>query len=82
LLKEIKLLFENGYFYTDIEKMFSKFYKDSKLKINFLYAQLLDERFKRDPTLEIEKDIDIYKPRQEQIKITEKRRQFQKATRK
>jgi hypothetical protein len=35
LLKEIELLFENGYFYTDIEKMFPKFYKDNKSKINF-----------------------------------------------
>jgi hypothetical protein len=47
LLKEIKLLFENGYFYTDIEKIFQKFYKDNKSKINFLYTQVLDERFKR-----------------------------------
>jgi hypothetical protein len=37
LLKEIELLLENCYFYTDIEKMFPKFYKNNKLKINFLY---------------------------------------------
>jgi hypothetical protein len=47
LLKEIELLFENGYFYTDIEKMFPKFYKDNKSKINFLYTQVLEERFKK-----------------------------------
>jgi hypothetical protein len=32
LLKEIELLFENGYFYKDIEKMFLKFHKDNKSK--------------------------------------------------
>jgi hypothetical protein len=53
LLNEIELLFENGYFYTDIEKKFLKFYKDNKSKINFLYTQVLGERFKRDPTLEV-----------------------------
>jgi hypothetical protein len=47
LLKEIELLFENGYFYSDIEKMFPKLHKDNKSKINFLYTQVLDERFKK-----------------------------------
>jgi hypothetical protein len=47
LLKEIELQFENGYFYTDIEKIFPKFYKDNKSKINFLYTQVLGERFKK-----------------------------------
>jgi hypothetical protein len=61
LLKEIELLFENGYFYTDIEKMFPKFYKDNKKKINFLFTQVLEERYKKDPTLEIQKDINVYK---------------------
>jgi hypothetical protein len=62
LLKEIELLFQNGYFYTEIE-MFPKFYKDNKSKINFLYTQVLEERFKRDPTLEVQKDIDVYRSR-------------------
>jgi hypothetical protein len=44
--------------------MFPKFHKDNKLKINFLYTQVLDERFKKDPTLEIQKDIDVYRSRQ------------------
>jgi hypothetical protein len=65
LLKQIELLFENGYFYTDIEKMFPKFYKDNKSKIAFLYTQVIAERFKRDPTLELQKNIDVYKSRQE-----------------
>jgi hypothetical protein len=47
LFNEIELLFENGYFYTDIEKMFPKFYKDNKSKINFLCTQVLDERLKK-----------------------------------
>jgi hypothetical protein len=54
LLKEIELLFENEYFYTDIEKMFSKFYKDNKSKINFLYTQVIAERFKKHQTLEVQ----------------------------
>jgi hypothetical protein len=72
LLKQIKLMFENGYFYTDIEKKFPKFYKHNKSKINFLYTQVLDERFKKDSTLEVQKDIDVYGSRQEKIKIIEK----------
>jgi hypothetical protein len=82
LLKEIELLFENGYFYTDIEKLFPKFYKDNKSKINFLYTQILDERFKQDPTLEVQKDIYVYRSREEQVEIIKKRRQIQKTTRK
>jgi hypothetical protein len=82
LLKEIELMFENGYFYTYIEKMIQKFYKDNKMKINFFYSQVLDKRFKRDPTLEVQKDIDVYRFRQEQIAIIEKRRQLWKTTRK
>jgi hypothetical protein len=46
------------------------------LKINLLYTQVLDVRFKRDPTLKIKKDIDVYKSRKEQIEINE----FQKVT--
>jgi hypothetical protein len=82
LLKEIELLFENGYFYTDIENMFPKFYKDNKSKINFLFTQVLEERYKKDPTLEIQKDINVYKCRQEQINVIEKRRRLRKAVRK
>jgi hypothetical protein len=44
------------------------------MKINLLYTQILDERFKRDPTLKIQKNIDVYKSRKEQIGIIEKRR--------
>jgi hypothetical protein len=69
-------------FYTDIEKMFPKFYKDNKSKINFLYTQILAERFKRDTTLEVQKDIDVYRCRQEQIDIIKKRRQLRKTVRK
>jgi hypothetical protein len=56
--------------------MFPKFYKDNKLKKNFLYTKVLAERFKRDPTLEIKKNIDVYRSRQDQIYIIEKRRQL------
>jgi hypothetical protein len=82
LLKEIELLFENDYFYIDIEKMFPKFYEDNKSKINFLYTQVIAERFRRDPTLELQKNIDVYMCRQKQIDIIEKRRHIQKINRK
>jgi hypothetical protein len=82
LLKEIELLFENGYFYTDIEQMFLKFYKNNKAKINFLFTQVLEERYKRDPTLEVQKDINVYKCRQDQIDIIEKRRNLRKTVKK
>jgi hypothetical protein len=62
--------------------MFPKFYKDNKSKINFLYTQVLAERFKRDPSLEIQKNIDVYRSRQEQVDIIEKRRHLQKTSRK
>jgi hypothetical protein len=62
--------------------MFQKFCKDNKSKINFLYTQVLDKIFKRDPTLKIQKDIDVYNSRKEQIEIIEKRRLFRKAVRK
>jgi hypothetical protein len=45
LLKKIELMFENSYFYVEIEKMFLKLLKDNKMKNNFLYTQVLDERF-------------------------------------
>jgi hypothetical protein len=78
LLKEIELMFQNGYTYKDIEKLFPTFYKINVERINFLYQQVYAERFKRDPTLTIEKDIDIYKSRQDQIEIIEKRRTLKK----
>jgi hypothetical protein len=78
----LKEMFQNGYFYTDIEKIFPKFYKDNKSKINFLYTQVLDERFKKDRTLEIEKNIDVCKCKQQQIDIIKKRRQLWKTNRK
>jgi hypothetical protein len=65
LLKEIELMFENWYFYTDIEKMFPIFYTANTERMNLLYTQILDERFKRHPTFTIEKIIDIYKSWQE-----------------
>jgi hypothetical protein len=49
--------------------MFPKFYRENKLRINFLYTQVLDERFKRDPNLKIEKDTDIFKSKNEEIEI-------------
>jgi hypothetical protein len=82
LLKEIELMFQNDYFYTNTEKMIQKFCKDNKIKINFLYTQVLDERFKRVPTLDIYKDFDVYRSRNEQIHIIEKRIPLQKTTRK
>jgi hypothetical protein len=47
-----------------------------------LYTQVIAERFRRDPTLELQKNIDVYKCRQEQINIIEKRRWLQKTIRK
>jgi hypothetical protein len=82
LLKEIELLFENGYFYTDIEQMFPKFYRDNKSKINFLFLEVQEERYKKDPTLEIQKNINVYKCRQEDINVIEKRRRLRKTVRK
>jgi hypothetical protein len=82
LLKEIELLFKNGYFYTDIEEMFPKFYKNNKAKINLLFTQILEERFKKDQTLEVQKDINVYKCRQNQIDVIEKRRKLRKTVKK
>jgi hypothetical protein len=62
--------------------MFPKFYRNNKFRINLLYTQVLDERFTRDLTLEIQKDIDVNTSRQEQIEIIEKRILLQKPTRK
>jgi hypothetical protein len=44
--------------------MFPTFYEENSERINLLYTQVLKERFKRDPTLTIQKDIYIYKSRQ------------------
>jgi hypothetical protein len=79
LLKEIELMFENGYKLEDIEKQFPDFYKRNTERINLLYYQVYGERFKRNPTLKVEKDIDIYKSRQDQIEIIERRRTLKKA---
>jgi hypothetical protein len=62
--------------------MIPKFYKHNKSKINFLYTQVLHLIFKKDPTLEVQRDIDVYISRQEHIEIIEKRRKLQKTTRK
>jgi hypothetical protein len=51
-------------------------------RINLLYTQVLDERLKRGPTVTIEKNIYIYKSREEQIETIEKRRTLRKAIKK
>jgi hypothetical protein len=56
-------MFENRYSYKNIEKLFPTFYEVNTKRINLLYIQVLEERFKRDPTLTIQKDIDIHKSR-------------------
>jgi hypothetical protein len=61
LLKEIELIFENMYFCKNIEKMFPSFFAANAKKINLPFTQVLDERFKTDQTLKIDKNIDIYK---------------------
>jgi hypothetical protein len=81
LLKEIELMFENGYTYEDAERLFPSFHKANTERINLLYYQVLQVRFNRDPTLTIQKDIDIYKVRQDQIETIEKRRALKKAIR-
>jgi hypothetical protein len=78
LLKEIELMFENGYTYKDVERLFPTFYAANTERINLLYTQVLDVRFNRDPTLTIQKAIDIYKSRQAQIETIEKRRTLKK----
>jgi G:T/U-mismatch repair DNA glycosylase len=45
----------------------------------FSTNKVLEERFKRDPTLVVQKDIDIYKSKQGQIETIEKRRTLRKA---
>jgi hypothetical protein len=47
-------MFENGNFYTNIQKMFPKFYTDNGKRINLLFTQVLDEIFKRDDSDDIE----------------------------
>jgi hypothetical protein len=79
LLKEIELMFENGYSYTDSAKLFPTFYEVNIARINLLYIQVLQERYNRDPTLTVEKDTDIYKSNLNQIEIIEKRKTLKKA---
>jgi hypothetical protein len=79
LLKKIESMFENWYFFMDIKKHFPTLYSAKTEKINLLYTQVLYERFKKDPTLIIQKDIDIYKSSEDQIDTTEKRRTLRKA---
>jgi hypothetical protein len=56
-------MFQNEYSYTDIEKNFLEFYEVNIEWINLFYTQVLEERFNRDPTLTVEKNINIYKVR-------------------
>jgi hypothetical protein len=44
--------------------MFPTFYTANNERINLLFTQVLEERFKRDQTLMVEKDIDVYRSRQ------------------
>jgi rubrerythrin len=81
-LKEIELMFENGYHYNDVEKIFPYFYKRNAERINLLYYHVYSERFNRDPTLTVQKDIEIYKVRQDQIEIIEKRKTLKKLIKK
>jgi hypothetical protein len=67
-------MFENGCTYKDAEKQFPSFYRINGKKINLLYQQVYAERLKKDPLLTIQKDTDLYKSRQYQIEIIEKRR--------
>jgi hypothetical protein len=69
-------MFENGCTHKEVEKQFPYFYKTNAEKINLLFKQVNDERFNRDPTLIIEKDTDLYKSRQYQIELIEKRRKL------
>jgi hypothetical protein len=82
LLKEIELMFQNGYTYEDAERIFPSFYKANSERINLLFTHVLDIRFNRDPTLTIQKVIDIHKSRQDQTETIEKRRRLRKAIRK
>jgi hypothetical protein len=78
----LKSYLKNGYFYKDIEKMFSKSCRDNKLRIDHLYGEVTGLRYKKDQTMKMEKDADIFKSKKEQIEIVEQRRQLQKVTRK
>jgi hypothetical protein len=40
LVKEIELLFENNWLFTDIEKMIPKFYRENKMRINHLHGEV------------------------------------------
>jgi hypothetical protein len=54
-------MFENRYFYKDVTALFPTFYEANIKRINL-----------RDPTLTIQKDIDICKSREDQIETIEK----------
>jgi hypothetical protein len=72
-------MFENWYSFTDINKIFPKFYAINTERINLLYTQVLEVRFNKDPTLTVENNIDVYNVRQDQIEIILKRRTLRKA---
>jgi hypothetical protein len=61
--------------------MFPIVYTVNTVRINLLHTQVLGERFKETQHL-IQKDFDIYKSRQEQIEIIEKRKTFHKPMKK
>jgi hypothetical protein len=54
--------------------MFPTFFTANLKRINLLFTQILDEKFKRYPPFTIQKDINIYKSIQEQIETIEKRK--------
>jgi hypothetical protein len=69
---------QNGYSYTDIEKLFPTFYEANTERINLLFTQVLEVRFNRYSTLTIQKSIDVHRVRQDQIETIEKRRTLRK----
>jgi hypothetical protein len=48
LLKKIELMFEKGYSFTDIKKLFPTFCAANTERINLLYTQVLEVRFNKD----------------------------------
>jgi hypothetical protein len=58
-------MLENGYFYKDIAVKFPTLYKANTERINLLYTQVLEEIFKGHPIFTVQKDIYIYKSRQD-----------------
>jgi hypothetical protein len=80
--EKIELMFENGYLKKDVAAIFPTFYKANIQTVNLLYTEVLDKRLKSDPTLTVQKDIDIYKSRQDQIQAIGKRRTLRKGIKK